>query len=315
MQAARRLTGSLMSSWRRFSGSRRGQIDATSLKPPRIGLALGGGFARGIAHAGLLDVLEQNQIPIHCITGVSAGSIVAAAYASGVSPAEIGRAGCRMRFADVGRWTLDRLGFLASERMNHFLKGLLKRYRFEEMRIPLGVIATDLCAGEKVVFRDMGDVFLPIRASCAYPGLFLPVHYGERLLVDGAMAMEVPALLARQLGATHVIASFLPTPVDARPPKHVFEVVNRCFQIMHQRTEDDWRAASDLVVEPDVRAIQWDGFGCGEQLLKAGAAAARAALPRIRSWLGRAGEAQTAQGQLAAAGKARPELTPGSIPA
>ena len=313
MQAVSRFTGSLVSSWRRFSGTRRGH--STQYQPPRIGLALGGGFARGIAHAGLLEVLEQNHIPIHCITGVSAGSIVAAAYASGVSPAEIARAGCSMRFADVGRWTLDRLGFLASERMNRFLKRLLKRYRFEEMAIPLGMIATDLCAGEKVVFRDKGDVFLPIRASCAYPGLFLPVHYEGRLLVDGAMAMEVPALLARQLGATHVISSFLPTPVAARPPRHVFEVVNRCFQIMHQRTEDDWREASNLVVEPDVGAIQWDGFGCGEELVKAGAEAARAALPKIRSWMNPAREPHKVPGQLPPPGQAKPGLTPGSIPA
>ena len=92
------------------------------------------------------------------------------------------------------------MGFLSSERMNDFLRGLLKSYRFEEMRIPLGVVATDLCSGEPVRFRDSGDVFLPIRASCAYPGMFLPVTHRGRLLVDGAMAMEVPALLARQFG-------------------------------------------------------------------------------------------------------------------
>ncbi len=111
---------------------------------PRIGLALGGGFARGIAHAGVLEVFEKNQIPIHCITGVSAGSIVAAAYASGATPEEISQAGCRMRFGDVGSWTICRMGFLASERMKRFLERLLKRYTFEEMRIPLGVLATDL---------------------------------------------------------------------------------------------------------------------------------------------------------------------------
>ncbi len=161
---------------------------------PKIGLALGGGFARGIAHAGVLDVFERNRIPIHCITGVSAGSIVAAAYASGASPAEIARAGCAMRFGDVARWSLGRTGFVVSERMKRFLEKLLKNYRFEEMRIPLGVLATDLCTGESVNFRDKGDVFLPIRASCSYPGLFQPLRYQGRVLVDGAMSMEIPAL-------------------------------------------------------------------------------------------------------------------------
>jgi NTE family protein len=309
MRAVRRVTGSFISSLRRFSLNGRWlERPVGPSVEPRIGLALGGGFARGIAHAGVLAVFEKNHIPIHCIAGVSAGAIVAAAYASGVTPAAIAAAGCRMRFADVGRWTLCRMGFLASERMKHFLRGLLKTYRFEEMCIPLGVVATDLCSGEPVEFRDTGDVFLPIRASCAYPGLFLPVTYQDRLLVDGAMAMEVPALVARRLGATHVISAFLPDQAEAPPPRHVFEVVNRCFQIMHRRTEADWRTASDLVITPDVRTVSWDGFGCGPELLKAGEEAAQAALPRIQSWFAAEPRPAVPEGKAVA-------LTPGSIPA
>ena len=251
---------------------------------PKIGLALGGGFARGIAHAGILSVFERNGIPIHCVAGVSAGSIVAAAYASGVSPAEIARAGCAMRFGDVGRWSLGRMGFVASERMKRFLERLLKRYRFEEMLLPLGVLATDLCTGDSVVFRDSGDVFLPVRASCSYPGLFRPVSYQDRLLVDGAMSMEVPALLARQLGATHVISVHLPAHAPDSMPANVFQVVNRCFQILEAKTEQEWRQESDLVISPDVRGVAWDAFACGADLVKAGEAAAEAALPKIQAW-------------------------------
>src|ERR1043166_5221107 len=115
---------------------------------PRIGLALGGGFARGVAHAGVLRVFQREGIPLHCITGVSAGAIVAAAYASGAAPEEIARAGCAMRFTDVARWSIRRMGFVVTDRMKRFLERLLKTYRFEEMRIPLGVVATDLCTGE-----------------------------------------------------------------------------------------------------------------------------------------------------------------------
>ena len=289
MRVVRHVAGSLMSRLRGIPRS-----------APRIGLALGGGFARGIAHAGVLEVFEKNRIPIHCITGVSAGAIAAAAYASGVAPGELARAACRMRFGDVSRWTLCRMGFLASERMKRFLERLLHRHRFEEMRIPLGVLATDLCAGQPVAFRDQGDVFLPIRASCAYPGLFLPVHHENRLLVDGAITMEIPAQLARQLGATHVISVYLPAQSEALPPRHVFEVVNRCFQILHKRTEEGWRAASDLVITPDVRAISWDGLGCGPELLRAGEEAAMAAIPRIEAWLGRRAARATDAAVLAA---------------
>jgi NTE family protein len=253
--------------------------------PARIGLALGGGFARGLAHIGVLAVLEQNNVPIHCIAGVSAGAIVAAAYASGTTPDEIARAGCAMRFTDVARWTIGRMGIAGSGRMERFLHKLLKCYSFEQMRIPLGVVATDVVSGEPVVFRDRGDVILPIRASCSYPGLFQPVRCGDRLLVDGAISTEVPALLARLLGATRVISLHLPMQGTAAMPTNMFHVINRCFQILHSRTEITWRQHSNLVIEPEVRGMEWDAFDSATQLIKAGEEAARQALPRIQAWM------------------------------
>jgi NTE family protein len=212
---------------------------------------------------------------------------VAAAYASGATAAEIVHAGCSMRFSDVARWSIGRMGFVVSERMQRFLEKLLKHYRFEEMRIPLGVAATDLCTGEEVDFRGNGDVFLPIRASCSYPGLFRPVSYQNRLLVDGAMRVEAPAELARKLGANRVISVYLPGQGPDVAPTNMFQVVNRCFQILQSRAEDNWRRYSDLVITPAVRSVQWDGFGSGPDLVKAGAAAALEAAPAIEAWLHR----------------------------
>jgi NTE family protein len=258
---------------------------ASAAAAPRIGLALGGGFARGIAHAGVLKIFEQHRIPLHCVTGVSAGAIVAAAYASGTPAEEIARVGASMRFRHVARWSVCRMGFMGSERMKRFLEGVLKVHRFEEMRTPLGVLATDLCTGEPVSFHDSGDVFLPIRASCSYPGLFQPVPFGDRLLVDGAMSIEVPSLLARQLGATHVISVTVPPPAVARPPSDMLQVVRRCFQIMQRHGESTWRNASDLVLVPDLKSVEWNGFDAGPDLVRAGEAAALDALPAIASWL------------------------------
>jgi NTE family protein len=254
-------------------------------EPLRIGLALGGGFARGIAHAGVLKVFEQNRIPIHAIAGVSAGAIVAAGYASGATPEEIAKVGCSMRFTDVARWSLCLMGFVGSERMEKFLRRLLKTFRFEDMKIPLGIVATDLSTGDPVLFRDTGDVNLPIRASCSYPGLFQPVKMGELLLVDGAMSMEVPALVARKLGATRVVSVHLPMQSTAAPPSNMFQVVNRSFQIMQKQMEDGWRRMSDLVIVPEVRGIEWDEFASAMQLIEAGERAAEAALPQIQAWL------------------------------
>jgi NTE family protein len=262
-------------------------MQTTTRSPIRIGLALGGGFARGIAHAGLLKVLEQHHIPIHCVTGISAGSIAAAAYASGTSPEEIAQAGCSMRFGDVGRWSPRRLGLVGSQPMNRFLERLLKTYRFEEMRMPLGVLATDLATGQPVPFAGTGMVFDAIRASCSYPGLFQPVRHHGQLLVDGAMSMGVPAGLARQLGATHVISVPLPAAVPCTPPSNAFQVVSRCFQILQSRLEDSWRSETDLVITPDVREAGWRDFGSGDRLVHAGEAAALAALPRIQEWFTR----------------------------
>jgi NTE family protein len=278
-------------------------------EPLRIGLALGGGFARGIAHAGVLKVFEQHQIPVDVIAGVSAGAIVAAAYASGASPDEIARAGCSMRFTDVARWSLNRMGFVGSDRMEKFLKRLLKVFRFEDMRIPLAVVATDLVTGEPVLFRDTGDVNLPIRASCSYPGLFQPVKMGGLTLVDGAMSVEVPALVARKLGATRVVSVHLPMQGVATLPQNMFQVINRSFQIMQKHMEDGWRRMSDVVIVPEADTVQWDEFASAQMLIEAGEKAAEKALPEILKWM-------EAEKPAAAGAKGKlPAVAPVPIPA
>lgn len=253
--------------------------------PCRIGLALGGGFARGIAHAGVLKVLEERNIPIHCVAGVSAGSLAAAAYASGASAAEIARISSAMRFRDVAKWTLSRMGLVGSERMVVFLRKLLKSFRFEDMRIPLGIVATDLETGEPVVFRGRGEVTMPLRASCSYPGLFQPVRDGARLLVDGAMSMAVPARVCRALGATHVISVNLPSQGWKSAGANVFNVVNRCFQIVQSRVVPDWREASDVVITPEVGSFGWSGFSKAEDMIRAGEQAAHKAIGTIEDWI------------------------------
>ncbi len=281
-----------MASW--VEGIRRWARAGHRPNEPAIGLALGGGFARGIAHLGVLRVLDRRGIPIRRIAGVSAGAIVAAAYASGTSVEEIVEAARAMRFKDVASWRLSLLGLAASERMAIFLRRLLKVYRFEEMRIPLAVVATDLRTGRPLVFRDHGDVLLPIRASCSYPGLFRPVPYRGQHLVDGAMSMEVPSAALREMGTTHIVSVCLPVNGGTFDPRNMLQVVNRCFQIMQRRSEREWRRASNLVIEPNVDGIPWDGFENADRLIERGERAAEAALPRILSWLGQPPHARAA---------------------
>jgi NTE family protein len=234
---------------------------------------------------GVLQVLERHGVPIHCITGISAGAIVAAAYASGTPLTEIARAGCGMRLGDVARFRPRRLGLVDSDCMSAFLQRLLTTCRFEEMRIPLGVMATDLATGYPVEYSGSGPVLDPIRASCAYPGLFQPVRHEGRLLVDGAMSAGVPAALARSLRATHVISVRLPAGAPTSEPSNAAQVVSRCMRLLQNRLEREWRGDSVLVIAPDLRGMEWNAFGRGPELIRRGEEAAMAALPQIEMWL------------------------------
>jgi NTE family protein len=269
--------------WLRSAGAWLRRPVALRRKPPRIGLALGGGFARGIAHLGVLRAFERHGVEIASIAGVSAGSMVAAAYASGSTLDEIEQIARGMRFRDVARWTISRLGLAETDRMVVFLKRLLKADRFESMRIPLAVVASDLSSGQPAVFRDSGDVVTAIRASCAYPGLYQPVRYDGRILVDGLVSMEVPALPLKQMGVSHVVSVVLPA-AGATDPQSLFAVVHRCFQILSSRTEHEWRRHSSVVITPKVRDVAWDGFQSCANLIQAGEQAAEQAMPHILAW-------------------------------
>jgi NTE family protein len=252
---------------------------------PGIGLALGGGFARGIAHIGVLKVLEEENIPIRFVAGTSVGALIGAAYCSGLSVAECEQFAERVRFKHFARWTLSRRGFASNQRMIGFLDNLLKVKTFEDLKIPLAVTATDFSTGEGVVFHS-GPLVDPVRASCAYPGMFLPVKLNGRLLVDGMLAYPVPTQPLRDMGASRVLAVSLKGKwTNLEGPRHVFEVIGQCFAIAQEMNSSQWKQAADLVVEPDVHLFKYDDFEHSADLVKAGETAMRAALPEVRKWL------------------------------
>ncbi len=271
--------------WRQAAAKWLGRGLANKSRTPRIGLALGGGFARGIAHIGVIRALEKNNIPIHAISGVSSGAMVAAAMASGSTADEIQRIALAMKFRDVARWTVNLLGLAGNDRMVAFLARLLKTNRFEDMRIPLAIVATDLARGKSVTFHSKGDVVVPIRASCAYPGLFMPIRYRGRLLVDGFVSMEVPAAPLLQMGADRVISVAIPNQEGDLDYGNMFSVVSRCFQVMSARTENSWRRYSNVVISPPVAHMSWDSFASATRLIELGEQAAMAAMPTIQKWL------------------------------
>jgi NTE family protein len=261
------------------------RVPESAPRRPKIGVALGGGFARGLAHIGVLKVLEQENIPIDLIAGTSIGSVVGAGYASGMTIADLEYAAAQVRFKDFSRWTVSRFGLFSNDKMAAFLRTFIRCQTFEELRIPLSVTATNIVTGDPAIFST-GELIDPVRASCAYPGMFLPVRIDGQWLVDGFLAHSVPATPLRQMGADKVLAIHLRSQwVKPKGPRHALDVIGQCFSIAQDRTSHSWRSQSDLVLEPEIGEFGYDDFASSTALFRAGEEAARAALPQIRAWI------------------------------
>ncbi|HXT62405.1 MAG TPA: patatin-like phospholipase family protein, partial [Pyrinomonadaceae bacterium] len=175
---------------------------------PRIGLALSGGAARGIAHVGVLRALEENQIPIDAIAGASAGALIGGSYAAGLSLDQLEVMARGFRWRRTARLSFSRLGFQTNARMETFLRQHLPVTRFEDLKIRFAALAMDLQKGTAVVFRDEGDLPFAIRASTCIPAVYTPVQDSQgRWLVDGGLVASLPISYARDFGVDLVIAS------------------------------------------------------------------------------------------------------------
>ena len=255
-------------------------------EPPkrlRLGVALGGGFARGIAHLGVLSVLEKENIPVDFLAGTSAGAMLAIAYASGHPIREIVAQARATRFKDFGNWRLSWMGLASNQKLEHYPRKYLGVSTFEELKIPLAIAATDLGKGEPVYFKS-GPLGPALRASCAYPGMFVPVELDGRVLVDGFLAAPVPVDAVRKMGADVVIAVFLEA-ANNRKPTSIVDVIGLSFAILQRHADLEWRRTADIIIEPVVKDFLWDDFEKTSELIAAGETAARAALPKIRAAL------------------------------
>lgn len=280
---------------------------------PKIGVALGGGFARGLAHIGVLKVLAEEKIPVDYIGGTSMGAAIGAAIASGVSAKELEEIAALLKFSDFARWTISKLGLYSNDRMRDLLKRVLKAHTFEELEIPLAVCATDFVTGQSATFTK-GELIDAVRASCAYPGVFHPVRVDGRLMVDGLLAHPVPATPVKQMGADRVIAVYFSSHwVGENGPRHVMDIIGQCFSIAQANVCSLWQVNADLVLEPEVSAFAYDAFNKAPELVKAGEDACRAALPQIRSWFAPGMLPETATTKKEEKVKA-PTLSPATIP-
>jgi len=267
-------------------------INKMPSSPPKIGFALSGGAARGMAHVGVLRALEEHQIPIDCIAGTSAGSIVAGAYASGIPIEDIAEFARKLRWRDIGRVTMSRLGIQSNERFEQYLRDRLPITKFEDLPIPFAAVATDLNTNAAVVMKEQGDIPFAIRASCTIPGWYVPVidEHG-RHLVDGGLVAVIPSVVTRSLGADIVIA------VDVNsagatfigPTSSVIGVLFQSMMVVQKTASAHQREMSDFVIDPNVGHVRWDEMGRADELMAAGYEATLKSIPEIRVLIDSAG--------------------------
>jgi len=283
-------------------------------KKKRIGLALGGGGARGLAHIGVLMVLEKERIPIDLIVGTSIGALVGGAYASGVSPDELqkrmnaylnspefqssamnafesahakGELGLTARIQTYLRNTfyliqaMFKPGILPHEDFQTTINYFIPDIQIEETRIPFRAVATDLVSGKEITFSK-GSLRQAVMASCAVPGAIAPLKEGERLLSDGGIISLVPSSVARQEGADIVIAVAVDRDIDPEELRTVVDVYQRVNEIMSEKLKNYELANADVVILPKVGDLHWSNFSEAINLIDDGEKAAREKLDDIR---------------------------------
>ncbi len=253
-------------------------------RPPKIGLALGGGAARGFAHIGVIQVLEEAGIRPELVVGTSAGSLVAAMYAAGRSGAELARIALAMDESAITDWSFPGRGLIRGEALARYVREQTGGKSIEQLPLPLGIVATDLDSGEAVLFQR-GDPGVAVRASSAVPAVFQPVKIGTREYVDGGLVSPVPVRFARQMGAELVIAVDISTAPDGNPTGDMMRLLLQTFAIMGRSINRFELKEADVVLRPKLRGFSGADFTVRRQTIDAGREAALAALGPLKQRL------------------------------
>lgn len=255
-------------------------------KIPKLGLALGGGAARGFAHIGVLQVLEEEGIRPDLVVGTSAGSLVAAFYASGKTGAQLTWLADSMDESQLTDWTLPFTGrgMLRGEALGRYVNSQLNGLKIEDMKIPLGIVATDLQSGDGILFRR-GDVATAVRASSAVPSVFEPVRIGNKDYVDGGLVSPVPVRYAKQMGAQYIIAVDISSRPEDAKTTDMLKVLLQTFSIMGKSISQLELAQADVVVRPVLPDVGSAEFSARKKSIEAGRAAMKLALPQVKAAL------------------------------
>ena len=253
-------------------------------KAPRIGLALGGGAARGFSHIGVIQVLEENGIKVDLVAGTSAGSLVAALYASGKGGKEMQALAEGMDEGAITDWSFPLRGLIRGEALARFIRDKTGGKGIEQMALPLGIVATDLSDGSSILFRS-GDTGTAVRASSAVPAVFQPVKIGSREYVDGGLVSPVPVRFAREMGGQFIIAVDITSPPEKDPPGDAFRMLLQTFSIMGRSINMFELRDADVVIRPKLDGVSSADFTARRRAVQAGREAALAMLPLLRQRL------------------------------
>lgn len=260
----------------------------------KIGLALSGGGARGFAHIGVIRVLVENHIPIDLIAGTSAGSIVGAAFAAGMSVDEIAAMAAKVRWRNMVRPSLSPRGLFSTEPMRRFIQREYPTRTFEDLKVPFAAVACDLSSGSEVILKDSGDLIFALRASCSLPGLFAPLTHDGRLLVDGGVVSQLPVNAVRGMGAELVIAvDLMACGATFRPkPRTPIGVLIPSAMALLRTASRPQNELADIVIEPRIAHIRPDDLKGLAELIRLGEEAAREHIGRIQELIARASRAE-----------------------
>lgn len=252
--------------------------------PPKIGLALGGGAAKGFAHIGVIKMLEANGIRPDVVASTSAGSVVGALYAAGMDPFQLQEKAVALDEARIRDVRLFSGGLIQGVALQEYVNDQVGKRPIERLRKPFAAVATRLETGERTVFVR-GNTGQAVRASSSVPGVFEPVTIGQYQYVDGGVVSPVPVDAARQLGADFVIAVDISSKATGRRPDGMLGIVNQSIAIMGQRLGEQELARADVVIRPNVLDYGPADFTRRNQAILEGEKAALAALPQIRAGL------------------------------
>ncbi len=256
-------------------------LDFLKGQKKKVTLVLGGGSARGIAHIGVLKVLEREKIPIDNIVGTSMGAFIGAAYSVGLTVPELEERAHKFTTKKILDPTMPSIGLLSGEKLEKTIRSMIDSKGFEDCKIPLTVVANDIETGEEVIFQH-GELVKVVRASCSWPGIFIPVRIDGRLVCDGGIQHSVPTKIAKDLGAEYIIAVDVGFCIRKNKIDNIFQMIIQSFQIMGEELNQYQAREADAIIKVTLPDIDQAAFEKSREIISRGTYAAESAVEQIK---------------------------------